>query len=195
MDRLEERLSDAERSVADRITARPRDGWTGIVGASRNLAAEYSANAADYARYWAPVIGPMARPLLDALAAAEAELVLDLGCGTGDLLPHLRAAFPASQTVGVDRAEGMVRIAQRSSGGALAVMDGQELALAGETFDVAVAAFMLFHLPDPTAGLREIRRVLRGGGAVGIATWGKGPDDPWIAIWKEELENHGAGPD
>ncbi len=166
-----------------------------MVTRSELLAAEYSAAADAYARHWAPVIRPMSLPMVEALASVTAQHVLDFGCGTGEILPQLRRAFPKACIVGVDPSEGMLRIARRIADCRLANMDGQQLAIRCEAFDVAILAFVLFHLPDPTEGLRETCRVLRVGGTAGAVTWGKVPDDPWVAIWNESLEAHGAGPD
>src|SRR5205823_559931 len=60
------------------------------------------------------------------------------------------------------------------------------------TFDVAISAFVLFHLPDPTVGLTELRRILRPGGAAGTTVWGDEPTFPALEIWTEELDAHGA---
>lgn len=162
---------------------------------SQNLAAEYSTKAAAYAQHWVPVIRPMGQHLLEALPLASARQVLDLGTGTGALLPDLGAGAPDATILGVDRAEGMLRIAQRSTNHALAVMDAQRLALRSETIDVAVLVFMLFHLPDLFSALTEVRRALRAGGAVGIVTWGEDPGVPGLSIWIDELDAHGAAPD
>lgn len=55
--------------------------------ASTALAAEYSANAGDYARLWSPVIKPTGLPLPAALPLADAGRRLDAGSGTGAFLP------------------------------------------------------------------------------------------------------------
>jgi SAM-dependent methyltransferase len=136
----------------------------------------------------------MARVLLDALSDTSAERVLDLGCGTGELLPFLQETFQGSWLLGADLSAGMAAIAGRDTTASVCVMNAQQLALADGSFDLAVLPFMLFHLPDPLAGLRETRRVLRAAGRVGVVTWGDGSDEPWEAICDEELDAHGAAP-
>jgi len=162
---------------------------------SRALAAEYSAAAAEYALHWAPVIGPMARPILDDLPLSNASRVLDLGCGTGQLLRDLQARAPAARLFGVDRSAGMVGAAPRDGDAALAVMSADRLALRPESIDIVILAFMLFHLPDAAAGLREVRRVLRPRGRAGIVVWGRDQTLPGFDIWQEELDAAGAAAD
>jgi SAM-dependent methyltransferase len=160
---------------------------------SAGLADEYTAKAEPYARLWAPVLRAMAGPVLDALPLAGAARVLDLGPGTGDLLEPLRAHAPGARLVGVDRAEGMLRRIRADAGRVRA--EATALPFGERAFDAALLAFMLFHLPDPVDALREVRRVLRTGGSVGVLTWGAHPDVPGGDLWTEALDAAGAPPD
>jgi len=159
------------------------------------LAAEYSARATDYARLWSPVIRPMALPIFGMLPLAQARDVLDVGAGAGDLYEDLRASAHRASLTSTDRSEGMRRVAKSRGIPRLAVMDAQRLALADSSFDVAVCIFVLFHLPDPVQGLREVRRVLHSEGQIGTVTWGEDPGPPGGPIWREALDAAGAAPD
>ena len=167
-----------------------------LARASSDLAVEYSAKAEAYVMRWAPVIGPMARPIVEELPLALAHDVLDIGCGAGELLPDLRRHAPLARIVGVDPSPGMLQLARlRQPDVHCALMDAQRLALRDRAFDVALLAFVLFHLPDPIAGLRELRRVLRDGGTAGVVVWGRPTQGTYAAIWREELDACDAAPD
>jgi ubiquinone/menaquinone biosynthesis C-methylase UbiE len=158
------------------------------------LAAEYSGKAVAYARHWSPVIRPMALPLFPALPLARATRVLDVGTGTGALWADLQEAAPAAHLLGIDRSIGMLRSGSAPKG-RVAMMDGQQLGLRHASIDVAVLVFVLFHLPDPVRGLRELLPVLKPGGVLGLTSWGFDPGLPGAGIWAEELERAGAAPD
>lgn len=159
------------------------------------LAADYSQRADNYARHWAPVIHPMARPLLDAMPFTKARKILDVGTGTGGLWPLIRSAAPGAQLYGVDRAQGMLRAGGALVRGRVAVMDAVNLGVRPAVFDAALLLFVLFHISDPVGALREIHAALRPGGSLGLVVWGDDPGLPGGAIWAEELDRAQAVPD
>jgi ubiquinone/menaquinone biosynthesis C-methylase UbiE len=113
------------------------------------LANDYSAKAGAYAKWWSPVIRPMAQPLFKRIGLEAAQTVLDLGAGTGAMLADIRAAAPNALIAGLDRSEGMLHRAKGASNNTVAVSDAQTLGIRSHSVDVALLIFMLFHLPDP----------------------------------------------
>lgn len=156
------------------------------------LAELYSRRAPAYDVLWSPVIRPAGEQLLDLLPLAAAMDVIDIGCGSGALLPHIQQRTPSARVLGVDRSAGMLELAREKHAGPLAMMDAQNLDLPDESFDVAVLAYVLFHIPDPARCLAEVHRVLRPGGMVGVVTWADEEPPAANSIWNEELTAAGA---
>jgi SAM-dependent methyltransferase len=106
--------------------------------------------------------------VLEAVAAAKPRLVLEVGGGEGELAERIQNELDA-EVVGIDQSEGMVAV-QRGKGIDARVGDVQNLPFADGEFDVAVAAWMLYHVPDLDRGLGELARVLRRDGVLVAVT-------------------------
>ena len=101
--------------------------------------------------------------------------VLDLCCGTGDMTLALARESRGAQLYGADFAHPMlVRAREKSAAQPLAWFeaDALRLPLPDAKFDLVTSAFGFRNLADYDAGLREIARVLRPGGEVGILDFG-----------------------
>jgi SAM-dependent methyltransferase len=106
--------------------------------------------------------------LIEAIAAQRPGDVLEVGCGPGRLAERLRDERGIRVTA-VDSSERMVALTRGRSCIDARLGDVQALAFADQSFDVVIAAWMLYHVTDLHRGLREIARVLRPGGTL-IAT-------------------------
>jgi SAM-dependent methyltransferase len=154
----------------------------------------YDAGAQAYAELWSPMLVPAGRALLAEMPLTDARLVLDLGAGSGGMVPALRAAAPQAHVVAADLSIGMLRVARRATGVPAAVMSLDRPALRRGVADAAVMCFVLFHLPDPDAALSTVVSLLRLGGALGAATWApKHPYQPDV-VWNELLDAADGGP-
>src|SRR4051812_36020530 len=159
-------------------TRRPVD-WRAAVSAADDSqafkdfeTAGWSANAARYGDLTGRITARVADALLDAARVAAGTRVLDAGWGRGDLCAA--AAARGARPVGVDLAEGMVDAA-RAAHPALEFRrgDAEDLPFEAASFDAALAAFLVNHLPHPERGAAELGRVLGPGGRVAVAMWGR----------------------
>lgn len=152
------------------------------------IRAAYDAGAPTYAELWSPMLVPAGQALVDALPLTDARVVLDLGAGTGAMVPALRQAAPDAAVVGVDLSFGMLTEARRRTGVPAAVMSLVQPGLRPASADAAVMIFVLFHLPDPDAALAAVTDTLRPGGVFGCATWGTELPYAPDRIWRQLLD-------
>lgn len=123
------------------------------------------------------------RPLLiDAVAASDPKVVVDVGCGTGTLTIPLASRLPNAQVIGVDGDDEVLGLAQAKAGSdrvdwRKGLADG--LPVEDAQADAVVTSLVFHHLPLDTKrrALAEMRRVLRPGGRLFVADWAK-PQDP-----------------
>jgi demethylmenaquinone methyltransferase/2-methoxy-6-polyprenyl-1,4-benzoquinol methylase len=107
------------------------------------------------------------RRLTAEAVVAPGDRVLDACCGTGDLALAARAA--GGSVVGLDFSERMLERARRKSSEIEWVQgDLLRLPFADGSFDAATVGFGVRNVDDLDAGLRELRRVMRPGGRLGI---------------------------
>jgi SAM-dependent methyltransferase len=104
--------------------------------------------------------------------AADGPL-LDVGAGTGELAA--RAAAAGLGVVAVDADPAMVAMAAAVVPGQVAHAALPRLPFADHTFASTTANFVVNHVPDPRAAVRELARVTRPGGRVGLTSWTTAP--------------------
>lgn len=118
---------------------------------------------------WGLATGPDAQGMVvDALAEIKPQCVLEVGPGKGELAERIARELDA-EVVAVDQSERMVELT-RARGIEVIVGDVQELPFADASFDAAVAAWMLYHVPDVDRAIAELHRVLRPGGRLVAVT-------------------------
>src|SRR5687768_2037949 len=130
------------------------------------------------------------RRLLDQAGVHAGQRVLEIGCGTGNLLLLAKQTQPAATVVGVDPdLAALARASRKARRRGLAVqLDrgyADELPYADNSVDVVLSSFMLHHVPADRReqAIREVRRVLRPGGALQLVDIdaAAGHADGWIA--------------
>jgi SAM-dependent methyltransferase len=130
------------------------DGWSARAGTYDALMARATAFAIE--------------PLLDAAGVGPGMNVLDVGCGLGTLAAA--AAARGARVTGADLAAGMLAEARRRHPQVeFVIADAEALPFADGAFDVAIAAFLVNHLPHPERAAAELKRVAR---TVAVAMWG-----------------------
>jgi SAM-dependent methyltransferase len=129
------------------------------------------------------------RRLLHQAGVRPGQRVLEIGCGTGNLLLAAKQTQPAATVVGVDPdLTALARAHRKARRRGLAVqLDrgyADQLPYADDSLDVVLSSFMLHHVPadQREPAIREVRRVLRPGGALHLVDIaGAAPAAGWIA--------------
>jgi ubiquinone/menaquinone biosynthesis C-methylase UbiE len=130
-----------------------------------------------YERYVARyILGPWAPSLVAAASVQSGAHVLDVACGTGVVArAAARRAGPHGRVVGLDLNPAMIAVARSLPHDGARIEWLQRSALALElpdgSFDAIVCQQGLQFFPDKLMALREMRRVLRGGGRVAASVW------------------------
>lgn len=101
---------------------------------------------------------------LDHLVSAP-QMVLDVGCGTGELLEQVRTSGNPN-VKGIEPSPAAARIAREQRG--LPVYNGmlEHAGYPAESVDTVLLSHVLEHLPSPKKTMQEIDRILKPGGAV-----------------------------
>jgi SAM-dependent methyltransferase len=129
---------------------------------------------------------PLRRRVCDGL---EGEVV-EIGFGSGLNVPF----YPATVTrvAAIEPADLGWKLAdKRLRATSVTVersgLDGQSLPFPDDTFDGALSTWTLCTIPDATAALGELRRVLKPGGRFHFLEHGRAPDEP-VRRWQGRLE-------
>lgn len=141
-------------------------------------------------RFYDPVVAvttreaAFKRQLIEQASPEAGDKILDLGCGTGTLALLIKQTEPEAELFGLDADPEMLaraRAKAEESGLAIQFTEGlsNKLPYEDASFDQVVSTLFFHHLKldvkEQTAA--EISRVLRPGGELHVADWGR-PSDP-----------------
>lgn len=119
-------------------------------------------------------------PLLRQAQITSGQRILDLGCGTGTLTLMIKQAYPEALVFGLDADAEALAIAQQKSAQEHVAINF-ERGMAWEppfepgTFDRVLSSLLFHHLAyeDKKRTLTAMKNLLRPGGEIHIADWGK----------------------
>jgi SAM-dependent methyltransferase len=133
---------------------------------------EFTSPAEHYERFMGRYSVPLARALADEVRVRRGMRVLDVGCGPGGLTAELAERVGAESVAAIDPAEQFVAACRERNPGA-DVRQGvaEELPWENDAFDAALSCLVIGFMRDPDAGLREMKRVTRPGGTLGVCMW------------------------
>jgi SAM-dependent methyltransferase len=120
----------------------------------------------------------MTQRVLDAAGVADGARVLDVGCGFGGTLDHVRSGYRDCRLVGLNIDVRQIRAAVRllsaaaaAGGGPISFVtaDGCRLPVASGSLDHVLAVECVFHFPSRKAFFQEAARVLEPGGTLALS--------------------------
>lgn len=159
---------------------------------------------AEQIKYWNETAGPkwvalqafldeQIRPLglmaMERARIADAEHVLDVGCGCGDTAMEIASQVGAKGSVtGIDISTPMLERARQTArqrgvaNVAFENADAQTAALPQQRFDLLFSRFGVMFFIDPPAAFANLRRALKAGGRLAFVCWRGLPENPWMFV-------------
>ncbi|TAK77681.1 MAG: methyltransferase domain-containing protein [Dehalococcoidia bacterium] len=113
------------------------------------------------------------------LDAPPAARVLDVAAGTGMITRLLEKH--AFEVISLDLSSEMLGVA-RSRGATAVLATAEQLPLKSAAFDALTFGYLLRYVADPLDTMRELTRVLRPGGTIGMVEFGR-PRGIWRPLW------------
>ncbi|MBI3535973.1 MAG: methyltransferase domain-containing protein [Chloroflexi bacterium] len=155
--------------------------------------------AARYDRVGTRVFEIAGARLVELMDIPVGARMLDIATGIGAvLIPAAERVGEKGRVIGIDLADGMLEQARREisargiSNAILREMDAEHLEFSDATFDAVACGFALFLMPAMESAAREMQRVCKASGRVGLTVWGKDPFDPAWKIISEQARAYGA---
>ena len=113
--------------------------------------------------------------IINTLAALRFSSVLDVGCGTGEILSAIRKRYPTASLCGIDISQEMLKQAEekRMANVKLYLGDAEHLPFENAEFDVMICTDSFHHYPEPQRAIEEFYRVLQKDGYLLLADFVK----------------------
>jgi ubiquinone/menaquinone biosynthesis C-methylase UbiE len=144
---------------------------------------------------------PVTERMLERLAPARGDAILELAAGTG-LVGFAAASLVGSggRVIVSDFSEAMIAVAARHAGELglenveCRVLDAERLDLPDQAVDGVLCRWGYMLMADPAAAFAETRRVLRRGGRLSCAVFAGPEENPWAALPSRILRERGHMP-
>lgn len=148
----------------------------------------WSGVSAAYARSFAALCAGTIPSVLDALPGSR---LLDVGSGTGTLTAAARAR--GYEVTAVDSDPDMVAMTEAVAPGTCRRAALPNLPFPSGHVDAVAANFVVNHLEDPRAGVRELARVMARDGRLAMTVWPPGGAQ-WSVLVNAAFDEAGAAP-
>ena len=124
------------------------------------------------------------RALITAIDPIPGQRILDVATGTGLVAAELVRG--GADVVGLDQSDDMLAVARERLGDRATLVRGEaeRLPFADGEFDALTFTYLLRYVDDRAATMRELARVVRPGGRIGMVEFGVPGSAPLRALWR-----------
>ena len=164
--------------------------------AQHKAATTYNAAADHYDAPSNTFWGRFGKRTVERLNLAAGSRVLDVCCGAGaSAIPEGEIVGPKGSVVAVDLAENLLELARQKAAQrglqnvSFQLGDLTQLQFKDGGFDAVVCVFGIFFVPDMSAAVRDLWRLVRPGGKLAITTWGPNFFEPATTVFWNSIRD------